>query len=124
MSVGTQPICRVRHLSLIPFHETWSLQEHLAAKIAAGTVPPTLLLLEHPHTFTFGRRGQPSHLLWSEVTLTTRGVEVHWADRGGDPTYRGPGQLVGCPLLTLGKVDTSSRLPLPTSPILRHRWSV
>jgi lipoate-protein ligase B len=51
-------------------------------------------LLEHPHTFTLGRRGQAANLLWGESELKTRGIEVYWADRGGDVTYHGPGQIV------------------------------
>jgi lipoate-protein ligase B len=58
-------------------------------------------LLEHPHTYTFGRRGHIENLLWDEAELERRGIAVHWVDRGGDVTYHGPGQLVGYPLLPL-----------------------
>ncbi len=91
----------VRCLGLVPYQQAWDLQAQLAAQIAAGTQPPTLLLLEHPHTYTFGRSGQASNLLWSEEELKQRGVEVFWVDRGGDVTYHGPGQLVGYPLIPL-----------------------
>jgi lipoate-protein ligase B len=86
------------------------LQDEYAADIALGNRPPTLLLLEHPHTFTFGRRGQAENLLWGEDELKRRGVSVHWVDRGGDVTYHGPGQLVGYPLISLGPIrpDRSS----------------
>jgi lipoyl(octanoyl) transferase len=80
------------------------LQDEYAADIALGNRPPTLLLLEHPHTFTFGRRGQAENLLWGEDELKRRGVSVHWVDRGGDVTYHGPGQLVGYPLISLGPI--------------------
>jgi lipoyl(octanoyl) transferase len=93
--------CDVRCLGLIPYQQAWDLQARLAIQIAAGVIPPTLLLLEHPHTFTFGRRGQASNLLWSQSELEERGVEVYWVDRGGDVTYHGPGQLVGYPLIPL-----------------------
>jgi lipoate-protein ligase B len=59
------------------------------------------LLLEHPHTYTLGRRGKMENLLWDEATLAERGVSVHRVDRGGDITYHGPGQLVGYPILNL-----------------------
>lgn len=96
--------CAVHRLGLVPYKEAWELQDKLAAETGAGERPPTLLLLEHPHTFTFGRRGQLENLLWDEAELARRGVSVHWVDRGGDVTYHGPGQLVGYPIIPL---DTS-----------------
>jgi lipoate-protein ligase B len=76
----------------------------MAGEIAGGVRPPTLLLLEHSHTYTFGRRGNAENLLWDEDELARRGVSVHWVDRGGDVTYHGPGQLVGYPLLPLAPI--------------------
>ena len=110
--------CVVHRLGLVDYEPIWRLQAELAAEIAAGDRPPTLLLLEHSHTYTFGRRGQMKNLLWDKRELQRRGVAVHWVDRGGDVTYHGPGQLVGYPLLPLGtarlRVDPgedSDRLP-------------
>lgn len=100
--------CHVHWLGLVPYTEAWDLQARLANGIAAGKRPPTLLLLEHPHTYTFGRRGSAENLLWDEGELRRRGVDVHWVDRGGDVTYHGPGQLVGYPLLPL---DTGGLMP-------------
>ena len=109
------PICQVQRLGLAPYEQTWKLQDELAAQIAAGQRPPTLLLLEHPHTYTFGRRGQAHNLLWGEAELAQHGITVHWVDRGGDVTYHGPGQLVGYPLIPLGVVSETAgqgaRLP-------------
>ncbi len=92
---------QVLDLGLIDYAPAWKLQDEYAAQIAAGTRPPTLLLLEHPHTFTFGRKGHAENLLWPPEELARRGVAVHWVDRGGDVTYHGPGQLVGYPLIPL-----------------------
>ncbi len=94
-------ICEVSILGRVPYTEAWDLQADLAAGVAAGERPPALLLLEHPHVFTFGRRGNPGNMLWDEDERARRGVEVHWVDRGGDVTYHGPGQLVGYPILPL-----------------------
>jgi len=104
-------VCEVHSLGTVPFREAYTVQERMAAEIAAGTRSQSLLLLEHPHTYTFGRRGKPANLLWGESELISRGVEVHWTDRGGDVTYHGPGQLVGYPLLRLGRLDPTGRLP-------------
>lgn len=95
------PQCLVYRLGLVPYHIAWQLQDDLAARIASNSHPPALLLLQHPHVFTFGRRGQAENLLWETAELERRGVEVIWVDRGGDVTYHGPGQLVGYPLLPL-----------------------
>jgi lipoyl(octanoyl) transferase len=100
--------CQVHLLGLIPYQATWELQEKLAGEIARGERPPTLLLLEHPHTYTFGRSGKAENLLWDEAVLAEKGISVHWVDRGGDVTYHGPGQLVGYPLLPLGTPHTHS----------------
>jgi lipoyl(octanoyl) transferase len=94
-------VCHLRCLGLVPYQQAWDLQAQLAAQVAAGEIPPTLLLLEHPHTITFGRTGKAANLLWSDSELEERGVQVFWVDRGGDVTYHGPGQLVGYPLIPL-----------------------
>jgi lipoate-protein ligase B len=98
-------------LGLIEYERAWKLQDEYAAEIAVGKRPPTLLLLEHPHVYTFGRKGRAENLLWSEEQLKQKGLSIHWVDRGGDVTYHGPGQLVGYPLLPLGKVSTDNKLP-------------
>jgi len=93
----------IEDLGLIEYETAWKLQNQYAAEIAEGTRPPTLLLLEHPHVYTFGRRGKQENLLWGEERLKEKGIAIHWVDRGGDVTYHGPGQLVGYPLISLGR---------------------
>jgi len=92
----------VLDLGLIEFEQAWKLQDQYAGEIAEGKRAPTLLLLEHPSVYTFGRRGKQENLLWGESQLKEKGIAIHWVDRGGDVTYHGPGQLVGYPLLSLG----------------------
>ena len=87
------------------------MQAEIAEQVALNEIPPTMLLLEHPHTYTFGRRGQAAHLLLSEAELDQRGIQVYWVDRGGDVTYHGPGQLVGYPIISL-----RANVPLDPSP--------
>ena len=94
---------------LIEYESAWKLQDQYAAEIAEGKRPPTLLLLEHPHVYTFGRRGRQENLLWGESQLRAKGIAIHWVDRGGDVTYHGPGQLVGYPLLPLGTPSPGGR---------------
>src|SRR5689334_88949 len=101
----------VLDLGLVEYERAWKLQEEYAREIAERDRPPTLLLLEHPHVYTFGRRGNQENLLWGEAQLKEKGIAIHWVDRGGDVTYHGPGQLVGYPLLPLGRLDQDGRLP-------------
>ena len=101
----------VLDLGLVEYERAWKLQEEYAREIAAENRPPTLLLLEHPHVYTFGRRGKQENLLWGESQLKQKGIAIHWVDRGGDVTYHGPGQLVGYPLLPLGGVQSLETLP-------------
>ena len=96
----------MHQLGLVSYEEAWELQNRLAGEIASGTRPATLLLLEHPHTYTFGRSGNVENMLWDEAELARRGISVHWVDRGGDVTYHGPGQLVGYPLIPLGTMNS------------------
>jgi len=85
----------------VPYQEAWDVQRALLARIVAEDAPETLLLLEHPHTYTLGRRGGREHLLATPEELAGRGAVVIESDRGGDITYHGPGQIVGYPLLNL-----------------------
>ncbi len=103
--------CEVFHLGTIDFLSARAIQQDMAPAIGAGERPPALLLLEHPHTFTFGRSANAANMLWGERELADRSVEVHWTDRGGDATYHGPGQLVGYPVLPLGRLKADGRLP-------------
>jgi lipoyl(octanoyl) transferase len=96
----------VLDLGLMEYQRAWKLQNQYAQEIAEGKRPPTLLLLEHPHVYTFGRRGKQENLLWGESQLKEKGVDIHWVDRGGDVTYHGPGQLVGYPLIPLSPIPS------------------
>ena len=91
----------IRRPGLVPYQEAWDVQRALLARIVAEDAPETLLLLEHPHTYTLGRRGGREHLLATPEELAGRGAVVIESDRGGDITYHGPGQIVGYPLLNL-----------------------
>lgn len=99
----------VLDLGLMEYERAWKLQDEYAREIAEGKRSPTLMLLEHPHVYTFGRRGRQENLLWGESQLKEKGIAIHWVDRGGDVTYHGPGQLVGYPLIPLTPPSPSGR---------------
>ncbi len=86
----------VRDLGLIDFQEAYAIQERLAAGVAAGTEDETLLLLEHPPVYTIGSGGKAENVLDPAIAA----VRIN---RGGDVTYHGPGQLVGYPIVDLGR---------------------
>jgi lipoate-protein ligase B len=88
-------------MGLVEYSRAWDYQKALMDKVRAGQVPGTLILLEHPHVYTLGRRGRESDVLADEVALERLGVAIHHVDRGGEATYHGPGQLVAYPILDL-----------------------
>jgi lipoate-protein ligase B len=89
------------YLGRVGYAAGLALQRRVHARVAAGEMPSTLLLLEHPHTYTLGRRGSDADILIGPEKLAALGVEVAHVDRGGEVTYHGPGQLVGYPILNL-----------------------
>ena len=80
-----------------------TLQRSLLTARRSGLIDNVLLLLEHPPTYTIGRRMKAKeHLLFGEEILEDRGIQVYETDRGGDITYHGPGQLVGYTIFDIG----------------------
>jgi lipoate-protein ligase B len=99
----------VCHLGLIPYADGIALQETLRERRANGELPDMLLLLEHPPTYTRGRRSGAQDLPFGESFYRAKGIEVHSADRGGKLTYHGPGQLVGYPIMAIADVGRHLR---------------
>jgi len=93
--------CQVSWLGRMDYQQAWDLQTKLVRERARGLIPDQLLLLEHPHVFTFGRRGRTENVLSSDEEIAAAGAQLIHSDRGGDVTYHGPGQLVGYPILYL-----------------------
>ncbi len=77
------------------------MQVRLAQDVQRGSQPNTLLLLEHPSTFTKGRLSLPEHILLGADQSQAKGIPVYETDRGGQVTYHGPGQLVAYPVVDL-----------------------
>jgi lipoyl(octanoyl) transferase len=99
----------VRLPGLTPYCPLWEEQQALAAARRRNEIDDLLLLLEHPHVYTNGRRGKPEHLLVDEETLATLGASYIEVDRGGDITYHGPGQLVGYAIVDLARAGLGVR---------------
>jgi lipoyl(octanoyl) transferase len=92
----------VKRLGTVPYLEAWELQKELAEQRRRHEIPDVLLLLEHPPTYTRGRRSKPEELPMGVEWYEAQGIEVHDTDRGGLVTYHGPGQLVAYPIVDLG----------------------
>ncbi len=93
----------VERPGLVSYGEALDYQHRVHAEVAAGTRPPTLLLLEHPPVFTLGRKATGAYLRLPREAYRERGFELFEVERGGDVTYHGPGQLVGYPIFPVGR---------------------
>ncbi len=91
----------VSRLGRVAYGDALKLQKTLEAEVIADREIDHLLLLEHPHVFTIGRRAKESSVLATAGVLNDLGVEVFETDRGGKVTYHGLGQLVGYPIISL-----------------------
>jgi lipoyl(octanoyl) transferase len=91
---------RLRTLGLgpdaVPYQDAWDEQRRTHAAVVEGSEPSTVLLLEHPPTYTAGKRTRPED-------RPSDGTPVVDVDRGGQITWHGPGQLVGYPIVRLAE---------------------
>lgn len=91
----------VQRLGRVDYKSGLAIQKQTETAVKAGTQSDTLLLLEHPHTLTIGRRGDSSSVLLTEEQLKSRNVTLFETNRGGKVTYHGLGQIVGYPIINL-----------------------
>ena len=80
----------------VDYLDAWELQRRVHAEVVAGERPDTVLLLEHPPTYTAGKRTEPH-----ERPVDSGGAPVIDVDRGGKITFHGPGQIVAYPIVRL-----------------------
>ncbi|MDB4161686.1 lipoyl(octanoyl) transferase LipB [Bacteroidia bacterium] len=93
---------KIKNIGLTSYLEALAIQQEVHQSIVDGA-EDTLILCEHPHVYTFGKRADRNNLLISLEFLNNINAEVHETERGGDITYHGPGQLVGYPIMHLRK---------------------
>ena len=91
----------MRRLGRMEYGAAYEVQKKTEAAVKRGEAPDTLLLVEHPHVLTVGRRATPALILAAPELLAERGVSVYESNRGGKMTYHGLGQLVGYPVINL-----------------------
>jgi lipoate-protein ligase B len=85
------------------YETTLQMQRKLVAQRTTDNIPDTLLLVEHPPTFTLGTDAHREHLLMSGQELARQNIAIHTVDRSGAVNYHCPGQLVVYPILKLTK---------------------
>ena len=88
-------------LGTIDYEDALKIQHGLVNQRRLGIISDSILILEHPPVFTIGRSGSRENLLADESALIQKGIKVIDADRGGDITFHGPGQIVSYPILDL-----------------------
>ncbi|MDR4507694.1 MAG: lipoyl(octanoyl) transferase LipB [Candidatus Brocadiaceae bacterium] len=86
---------------MVEYGKAWEYQKSLFELRESGKIADSFLLLQHPPTFTYGRRYKDSNLTANKETYEQKGFAVYKSDRGGLATYHGPGQIVGYPILKM-----------------------
>lgn len=92
---------KVERLGRVEYGAALDVQKQTERAVLTGEQPDTLLLLEHPHTLTLGRRATEAGIIVPDQILRERGVTVFETNRGGKVTYHGLGQIVGYPIINL-----------------------
>src|SRR5438128_6892537 len=96
-----QRTLKVERLGEVEYGAALRIQNQTERAVLTGQQPDTLLLLEHPHTLTLGRRAAQNGIVAPDEVLKERGVTVFETNRGGKVTYHGLGQIVGYPIIKL-----------------------
>jgi lipoyl(octanoyl) transferase len=96
-----QRTLHIERLGRVDYAVALEIQKQTERAVLTGEQPDTLLLLEHPHTLTLGRRSAANGVLASDEVLLERTIRVFETNRGGKTTYHGLGQLVGYPIIKL-----------------------
>ncbi len=91
----------VQRLGRVEYGAALFFQKEAERAVQSGEQSDTLLLLEHPHVITIGRRGDSAGVIMPAEVLDARGVAVFETNRGGKITYHGLGQIVGYPIINL-----------------------
>ena len=93
--------CLFLQLDTVEYGEAWEIQKALLDARVSGKIEDCVVLLQHPPTFTYGRRYKEGNLIANKEYYENLGFAVYKTDRGGLATYHGPGQLVGYPIIKI-----------------------
>jgi lipoate-protein ligase B len=101
MDVQQQQIEVIRYAEPVSYRDAFRAQVERRDAVIDGRLPEAVFLLQHTPVITLGREANDKNLLCAPDELRKLGIDVEQADRGGDVTYHGPGQLVAYPVLDL-----------------------
>ena len=94
----------VEDWGVVEYQTAWQQQKHYHHQVVTGEKPPTLIFVEHPPVYTFGKKASlRDNLKISEEEAEEQGFALYNIERGGDVTYHGPGQLVAYPIFPVGR---------------------
>lgn len=79
---------------IMDYEKSLGLQYELHEKRVCDKITDTLVITEHPHVFTMGRRASDSDFKIPKNEIGKTGIKIKNIKRGGEITYHGPGQLV------------------------------
>lgn len=96
-------------MGIVKYSNALKLQEELVKKRQMGIIPDTILCLQHPPTYTLGKRRTDHNLLVSQTDLENMGAELHYTERGGDVTFHGPHQAILYPIISLRESGLGAR---------------
>lgn len=96
-------------MGLVKYADALELQNKLIEHRRQSIIPDTLISLQHPPTFTLGKRRTIQNIISSPETLQSIGAEVHYSERGGDVTFHGPHQAVLYPIVSLRESKLGAR---------------
>jgi lipoyl(octanoyl) transferase len=92
----------IKNLGLQPYQTTLAQMQQFTA-LRDESSKDEIWIVEHPPVYTLGLAGKREHL------LTATEIPVVNADRGGQITYHGQGQLVIYTLLDINRLKLNSR---------------
>ncbi|MFH0828004.1 MAG: lipoyl(octanoyl) transferase LipB [Candidatus Omnitrophota bacterium] len=95
------PEHKIIDLGLVEFSKAFLAQKEFFNEIKTGSLKSVLVFCRHYPVITYGRGVKSGNLKADELVLSGRGIKIYPADRGGDVTYHGPGQLVVYPIFNL-----------------------
>ena len=91
--------CLLLNPGLVEYGSAWDLQKRLFHERSNNRIPDTLIILQHPPTYTFGRRSLKEQPAFDEDSKSE--ISLYRVDRGGGATYHGPGQVIAYPIFGL-----------------------